>query len=972
MRAIILIILVSITPKSFGGDIEFPPIVDVAPDNINPNTEVMAGVDTNRCFIPSESYFVNVDGNDINFYFKALYYSPCTPIPVAEYYYYNIGVLPVNQYTITFYDVIVGDIPTEPNDPNIVVREFGEPISFGVGSTAVQVPAISFSAVLFLVIIFILIASLALRKRLRLFLLSSLLLATQVDAVVYHVMLSGSPEAPTADEVYSESLISPAPPNPLLGSFVVARPQKVETLISRRVTGHFLDVINNNPGWSYSKLYRYLVLSYPAEIDVQTTRDILISDQYIDEVFVINSDPAVVPLRTPQEGGQQNNEATPTEKSSITANGYLTDLNVLTAWDLSEGAGYIGALDVGIQTDHPSFRAFDDLGNYLGGNLLDAYYQYDVGEGDFNIDSAQPTSVNNDPAKEGCDLADGMDDNMAVPTFVGHGTHMAGLIAAKNGNVSGVCKNCGFSMVKFYKHNRCLYIPQPVNEYWWLSPKLALNSPELIEFEQKISEGLSYLSNIGMGVTNFSGGRLLEEVDYCTINPDYPICLAIEHAAEQNVLIVGAGGNYRTTLQLPASDPRTLAVGGIDSIGNFWNESPNNGDYTNNTNYVDCPFSNSSEECGSNFSFPFGNNKTDTISQARSIYSTFYQGGRHNHQMGDTSCTDDMDGIPGDGYGLCTGTSMSSPQVASIMQLLRSTHPLLPNGTSDPNTMVGIKNVLNYSSSRNQNRLGQNDFFGYGLPDARLALETVLGKSNGVQINTRLTPMFILHSDVAKNTVYTPYSQVAVAFLIANEVAYLPDVNSAPVIEFNEFWYGTQQTFPAPRASFYVFTTNNNPFTGTKNMVPLRRMDKTNGDNRNDTYAVSVAEIEAFKADGFFYGGIEGYILPTCSPEPSCIPQGSQKLFRVNDAINFNHTLENLPVASPAPPNSTLLGYVYPNVHSDGDGLIDGQEYILGTNPFIDDSDGDGMSDGFEYPPAGVPFSDPMISDIIFENGFEL
>ena len=53
------------------------------------------------------------------------------------------------------------------------------------------------------------------------------------------------------------------------------------------------------------------------------------------------------------------------------------------------------------------------------------------------------------------------------------------------------------------------------------------------------------------------------------------------------------------------------------------------------------------------------------------------------------------------------------------------------------------------------------------------------------------------------------------------------------------------------------------------------------------------------------------------------------------------------------------------------DGLIDGQEHILGTLINIQDTDGDGLLDGIEYPAAGIPVSDPRISDIIFEDGFE-
>ncbi|VAW42047.1 hypothetical protein MNBD_GAMMA01-1217, partial [hydrothermal vent metagenome] len=152
-----------------------------------------------------------------------------------------------------------------------------------------------------------------------------------------------------------------------------------------------------------------------------------------------------------------------------------------------------------------------------------------------------------------------------------------------------------------------------------------------------------------------------------------------------------------------------------------------------------------------------------------------------------------------------------------------------------------------------------------------------------------------------------------------------------------------------------------------KDMVPLRRMEKSVAGNRNDTYAVSTAEIEAFHNDSYNYAGIEGYILPTCSPTPGCIPTGAIALYR-DEADNLNHKL--VPTNT-APPNSTLLGYVYLNQDTDGDGLIDGQEIILGTNINLADTDGDTVADGVEYPAAGVPYSDPLISDIIFKHGFE-
>ncbi len=418
---------------TFAGDDIFSPVIIVEPELIYEDTEIMPGVDLNQtCLIPGIneeglSNQVDIDGNNIDFIFLGSFFEPCTVIPTPEYYFYNIGSLPEGEYTITFF--ITGVLPVDPNNPNIITEQFGDPITFNVlgGSSSVAVPILSTWGTMLLVLAFLCMGYIVYCKKSKsLMLMSLVVIGFNVNANVYHVLLSSDPNAPTADEVMAESLISPAPPAPLISAFISAPPEEVQTLIELRATGHFLNVINNNPDWSYSKLYRYIVLTYPEGTDVESTRATLAADQYIDKVFVIDGDPAIVPLRSPEDA----NEVSPTKVRSthqkFGVNSHLTDLNVISAWELSEGSGYIGSLDVGVQTDHPDLRAFDDLGNYTGGNLLDAFYQYDIGEGDFNVDSAQPTPTNGLPVNEGCDLADGVDDDMAVPTFLGHGTHMAG------------------------------------------------------------------------------------------------------------------------------------------------------------------------------------------------------------------------------------------------------------------------------------------------------------------------------------------------------------------------------------------------------------------------------------------------------------------------------------------------------------------------------------------------------------------
>lgn len=71
--------------------------------------------------------------------------------------------------------------------------------------------------------------------------------------------------------------------------------------------------------------------------------------------------------------------------------------------------------------------------------------------------------------------------------------------------------------------------------------------------------------------------------------------------------------------------------------------------------------------------------------------------------------------------------------------------------------------------------------------------------------------------------------------------------------------------------------------------------------------AVSTAEIESFHNDSYNYAGIEGYILPTCTPMPDCIPNGAIPLYR-DEADNLNHKL--VPTNT-APPTSNFLARIF-------------------------------------------------------------
>jgi hypothetical protein len=812
---------------------------------------------------------------------------------------------------------------------------------------------------------------------------------------VYHVEISSEENAPPLSILVQESLLAPPPPNFTLQTFNAVPPERVLYLIDERATGNLKAIMDNHPLWGPSRLQQFIVIVYDDNITKETIQNSLNNDPFVVNAFEVK--PEDLLLSSVKQGfpafERQSQEQTPKSTKILNAVG----TNIQTAWELSEGMGYIGLIDSGVQLDHPDLRAFDNVGNYMGGNLLDGFYKIDTAETqydpvtgdpvfvDLNIDELEPV-----PAIGGLTDCEGLDGNpnngMTVSSFVGHGTHTAGLIGAKGNQAPGICKNCGISMMKYFsaKLGNCFVLTNPNDP----------NHTETYLFAtvsgQSFINGLNFSSNIGLGVLNFSGGGHQFTPSVCINSPSAPTCLAIRALDKNEIMYVASAGNDRDTLNFPASDPKVVAVGGLtEGNVNYWNDTPNGTnflDFNGTSNCAQYPESTLiplvtqlflGNECGSNYSYPDVGHKTDIMMQAKNVYSTIYQGQIWSPLL-PNECSDSFDGVPNDGYGLCSGTSMSAPQVSAIYQLMRSAHPLLPNGTSDPYHLLGLRNVLNSTTSKLNGQTGFNDYFGYGTPNPRKALEIILGKSNGVQMKTRLTPMFDVVATNQSNNVYSAFPQTTVAFLLASGIGYIPNTDVALVNEFTEFWYDDNLDNPdpdavpldlaAPRAEFYVFTTNNNPFAGTKNMVSLRRMEKSVADNRNDTYAVSDAEIQSFHDDGYNYAGIEGYILPKCAPTPSCVPTGATALYR-DEADNLNHKL--IPTNT-APPNSTLLGYTYLNQDTDGDGLIDGQEIILGTNINNPDTDGDSVLDGVEYPPAGVPYSDPRISDIIFENGFGL
>lgn len=447
-------------------------------------------------------------------------------------------------------------------------------------------------------------------------------------------------------------------------------------------------------------------------------------------------------------------------------------------------------------------------------------------------------------------------------------------------------------------------------------------------------------------------------------------CLVLKIAALRDTLFVSSSGNRRETLRFPASHPYVVAAGGVFENGNFWDEAP---DYPPpDTDH--CPavafYLEPPEACGSNYTYdPDDGPRQELVAGSRDVISTFYEGASWNQYIG---CTDGpTDDMPDNGVSPCTGTSMASPIIAGVFGILRSTNPLVKVGDPLDSSPKGLRYVVATTTDRAQASLGWNEKYGYGKPDATAAVQVVLGRVSTATVRNRATPLFAFYGSAAEDHTYTTSPQKAVAFT-TNQVGNYTLSVGTPVPGYPAFPPDPGlPTPPTPKAIAYVMTTPNKPNAYAPPLVPLYQMDIVrnwplnctkgepgcNTHNRDFLLATDVGDLQDLKAAGYRYFGREGYIYERCTPEPACIPQGAEPLWRKckfadDDCAVFlerdRDDYENNDFTVTVPSGSNpLLGYAYPANDTDGDGLVDGFERVIGTRheAGMTDSDDDGQSD---------------------------
>lgn len=211
----------------------------------------------------------------------------------------------------------------------------------------------------------------------------------------------------------------------------------------------------------------------------------------------------------------------------------LSALNMYSAWDKTQGHGYVGLIDNGVQWN----TAHSDLGQ------VRAQFSINYGLGS-SIDEA--------------------DYGSHYFPFVGHGTHTAGLIAATTNNAiggAGTCWNCSIMYVKANAWTGGQNYP-----FGYAYPDIDV-----------MANALSFLSGSGAEVVNMSFGNFGSD---CSANPSMAMCTGLLYAENRDVIMVAAGGNdpSQVTTQFPARDSRVLAVGGIQmasggGYGIWWESS---------------------------------------------------------------------------------------------------------------------------------------------------------------------------------------------------------------------------------------------------------------------------------------------------------------------------------------------------------------------------------------------------------------
>jgi len=788
------------------------------------------------------------------------------------------------------------------------------------------------------------------------------------------LLLKDTPGAPTPEQIVTYANTWPHAATPPLQAFNVKDPQTGGYLLPERASGDFLAWLQANLNSARRKLEDYVLMTFASATDIPEALAALRADPFVAEADV----PLAMNFHTaPSTGGGDWGE-----QPSGSAQYGWDEMKLDAAWQIT-GGGYalVTQIDAGLYEDHPSLRQFSGA-TYVGGNYIP------VASKDIGL-TGLPPQAGFDPSD--LDEAKSMFvgagactsiDTYLPPDHLGHGTHVAGLLGANpigGQSVRGTCKHCGI----------VAYRTAFLECYGDLSP------PEIaptLNFDAA-DRGKTEAVDGGATAISMSFGAPNNDNSYnCLSYRNHPICLTITYAVSHGTAMIASSGNNRHDLDFPASDARIISAGGFAPGAVFWDDWPN------------CPPGNFVGECGSNLTLLHNGyyfTHQELLGSAKRVLSTVYP---NMDYAAYAECGDSFGTPSGDGLGWCTGTSMSAPQIAGVFGVLRSVNPLAPTGDPEPapGQPPGLRTALAQTATQAQAGQPWSPVIGYGVPDAAAAARTVLGKVAGATVRNRATPLFRLYGAYAKDFAETTSPQYALSLMIAQTHQYTQPsagLGVQPIVPGYVFPHDTddpadnydsyESPHAAPRAAIYVLTTAVRPSYEWPAVIPLHLMDKPKAGGR-DYLLATPTHIEPFHADGYNLRTIQGYIYQPCTPEPACIPPAAQPIYRAckaadSDCATFLESeravfeANGYTTAYPAG-SDKKLGYAYSATDTDGDGLPDGFEQLIGTHSALADSDSDGATDNAEFPLAGIANSDPCSggagarycpADIIFENGFD-
>ncbi len=809
----------------------FPPaVITISPATPTQSDVIQISVDTGTlCFLslPTDGLTVTTVGNTIQLLLKAQCPGNVGVPPPRLIVTTNVGPLPAGAYEIQF--SISGGIQTNYQPPELTGT-----LDFSVGST---IPTLSLPLVGMLAIVLGCLGVLKM-KRISLFVLLSCLMglwsstsSQEASAQTASALIPGyrtelivlfDPRIPNTPQP-SDIITSAANPsaNPTLFA-ALGNPVSGEFALSERASPERLSEFAANPMSRRALLERYVLLMYASEADAANAMQSLERDVRVLSVEYNRINALSV---TPNDRYFSKNPSFPD------AGNYqwgMQLLNLPTAWDKERGFAYVAAVDAGIYCVNGVYPCtpHDDLKQNVRLQFSSNFFA---------------NSSNNQI------------NDVLTDTVRGHGTHVAGIIAAtpeysnsyvtftngtSNTGVAGACWTCSLAVLK-----------------------MDLS-------DQAIGNAITYAADHGLQVINMSFGDEYATnfgfPRYTSCNDaDYRYqCSSLAYAAGKDVVAVGASGNrYENRIQFPARLASVIAVGGVEAGGVFFRDG-----YGNNNQ---CTPGQVGDECGSSYGLQ-EDNSPQLVAPAKDIVSTVYKGYNYN---GFVHCGDSFGPDNGalDGYGDCTGTSMAAPHVTGIAGLMRSANPLLLR--TDIKTLLLTNTIACPDSDVDKSKCGA------GYPDAAKAVTAALG---GAAVKNRLTPLFSFYSAPGNDHFYTTVPQMAVAALYtglllpqpSTTIGYAALGNTTPSYSQFPVPPGCFSPCPAattPRAMVSVFTSHVDPTNASAELAPVYRMSWTCSgvcSHVSHFYTTDPVGVAVYKGLGYSVDGIEGYVFPTTKAQP--------------------------------------------------------------------------------------------------------